>query len=1176
MDQLQLQGITPIEKTTQPKKKKGVSLPENLNKAVSSRVPDFNDPQRRPTCLEIDFPIAPINRLAQQEGNAGKPIYQMSKWWARRRSSVFRSMLLAAATEAPADDQTKQIFTAAKQIWESYYANHQKAGSFRNLTILDPFMGGGTTLVEGARLGMQMRGQDLNPVAWFVVKNELSDSDSKQVADLFGAIESSVKPQIQPFYVTSCPRGHQGYWHDADGKVYAGNPLDLAPEQRQGLRWRGPEVIYTFWAKHSPCSAHEEMGGYRTPVFRSSLIAQKSLKATYLSLTCPNCHDVFDAELGETRMAPGSVRIVIPGGRQFTEITQSFAQLVKNYDTGSRMERQERIQTLLQRSATEPGLRCPSCQTFAGHALEQTLRSHMQKILSDISKVSKKNLEIQSKEIRMLLFIHPAWLQGAPGKEDGQSYGGYVGADPQDSAAWYQRRLRDTALVEIRLPEQQTPVGVETEYNIGSESGESEQKTDTETTPNAFGIPDQIMLPDGAVLNTKQGTVPKQSTCTCAACGRQNDVSTSIKTSEHSAPVAVYALQCFCPECAAAEFNYNGRYFKAPDADDIARINATEYIWAQYKETKLNDYWPREVLPYAHMTYELNGGQGGLPSLGYTHWWTMFNPRQLLVHAQLLRAITEADPARWPLNVRMQVLGAFQQYLRNQNMFCFWDLGYDKLVPHMSNNNYHPKALVVENSVFTELGRGTWNSTKESVVEGLQWKQTPWEAYLPDGAKQASHLSMDDSLDGNKHIIYNGSSTELPMADASVDLVITDPPFGDNVFYADLADFFYAWLRIPLARWYAGQPEAAYFAMPATPKALEAITNKAEHPDTRTKEELEQSIPAPADQFYQNALTMCWQEAYRVLKPGGLLAFTFHHSQDEPWINVLESLFAAQFILVASYPIRSDESKGSKGQFGSKKIEYDIIHVCRKRLEDPDQVSWPRMRRWVKDEVETLRRMLETYHKEDLSEPDIQVILRGKALEFYSRHYGCVVNSSGQSLTIHEALIGINTLIDELREQNTNHPPDSADLQTYRFLSIFGAQGELQRDDLHKLLRGAAIDPSYFLKAGWLREKPTKIYEVVPIVERFQKLRMSGRNHITSDLDQVHFLIGAAIPGSGYKLTDELGKLSLADSVESLLSWYADNIQDGNVRNAASVAHRAVVLWRIEKEENHEMQGKLF
>src|ERR1700736_4992104 len=90
---------------------------------------DFSDPNRPKTCLEVDFPIEPINEIAQIEGNAGKPIYEMSKWWARRRSSVFRALLLAAATRAPESGD------AAVTVWRAYYGNHQHNTSFRDLRV---------------------------------------------------------------------------------------------------------------------------------------------------------------------------------------------------------------------------------------------------------------------------------------------------------------------------------------------------------------------------------------------------------------------------------------------------------------------------------------------------------------------------------------------------------------------------------------------------------------------------------------------------------------------------------------------------------------------------------------------------------------------------------------------------------------------------------------------------------------------------------------------------------------------------------------------------------------------------------------------------------------------------------------------------------------------------------
>ncbi len=245
----------------------------NAGKEQHLETVDFNDPNRPKTCLEVDFPILPINQIAQIEGNAGKPIYQMSKWWARRRSSVFRSILLAAATKAPEDPAE-----AAKTVWEFYYGNHQKNAAFKDLKVADIFMGGGTTLVEGARLGMQMTGNDLNPVAWLVVKNELADVDLDEVNKLFDYIEDEVKSQIMPFYACEGPGGEKGVWTRKSTSEKMGSdfdPLILTPEERKDFDYDGPEVIYTFWAKHGPCAAPG--CGHRTPLMSSPVVSVKTI-----------------------------------------------------------------------------------------------------------------------------------------------------------------------------------------------------------------------------------------------------------------------------------------------------------------------------------------------------------------------------------------------------------------------------------------------------------------------------------------------------------------------------------------------------------------------------------------------------------------------------------------------------------------------------------------------------------------------------------------------------------------------------------------------------------------------------------------------------------------------------------------------------------------------------------
>jgi adenine-specific DNA methylase len=1151
--------VKPVENLKAPAQATG-----RCNRALP--VPNFSDPSRPLTCLEVDFPIAQINALSELEGNAGKPIYQMSKWWARRRSSVFRSMLIAAATEAP-DDPSE----AAKRVWEHYYCNHQTTGSFKKLKVLDCFMGGGTTLVEGSRLGMQMTGIDLNPVAWFVVKNELACSDPAQVKALFAEIEREVRPQVMPFYTTTCPRGHKGHWIDVEtGEESPVDPIDLPPEERGRYRWEGPEVIYTFWAKHGPCQARG--CGHRTPIFRSPVIAQKSLSTQYFDLTCPHCGAHFQADVGETRMAPGAERVVADGEPLFTELSQPVARLFKDYDKGNVGDTLERAIQLTEALPAAAGLRCPKCGEFAGQGLLKIAKIHA----DDKTKAAnrkKKAYGLKKKTVQMWLLIHPDWLKGASGFESGQELGGYAGADAELSARWYEKRLDNLKLIEVR--------------------GNS--------------LPDEIALADGTRVDTQKGNVPKQAHFTCATCGRENNTLEAVRPTEHTAPAAAYALQCHCPQCEAENYSYGGRYFKIPGQDDIVRQITVEKEWEERSAKDLSAYWPRQEMLFAHETHI----RRPMDQHGYTHWWKMFNLRQLLVHTQLLKAMMDMSDDEWPLDVREQALGAFQQYLRNQNMFAFYHVTRDCLAPFFGNPNYHPKNLTIEVGVYSD-GYGPWKSTSLGIIDGLKYVLEPWEPQILEDAEKAKSKKIeiaDPVIPGCE--LYCGSSTDLSMLENErFDLVITDPPFGNNLFYADLADFFYVWLRIPLQQWYAGMPEAAYFAPERSPHSMEAIDNSAEHPDDRAEYEKDSFISGkylaeiralsgdeelqekdanplyrtqPSSEFYCQTLAACWTEAGRLLKDGGIMAFTFHHNEDNAWIDVLQALFDSGYVLTSTYPIRSDETKGENAAFGSQKIEYDIIHVCRKRLEEPEPVAYVRMRRWVKEEAERLKTLLEQTHGKSLPESDLRVILRGKCLEFYSRHYGQVFTGEGQALDVRHALLGINQILDDILESASGEsglrPPDSAEPASRLFLNIFKQATEIQRDDLHKRLRGTGIAQSDFEARGWIKVTGKTVH-LVPVQDRFAFFTATGRNRkiIKTDLDQAVFCIGAAL--KGMKLEAELNNpnFRVKKSVDDLLLWQAHTNADAAIRQAAQVAYE--ILSRHRRNEARKSivptQGNLF
>jgi putative DNA methylase len=941
-------------------------------------------------------------------------------------------------------------------------------------------MGGGTTLVEGSRLGMQMVGNDLNPVAWFVVKQELANVDLEEVKKLLADIEAEVKPQIMPYYYCDGPQGEKGKWtHLPSNKAMPADfdPLTISREQRKDYKYEGPEIIYTFWAKHGPCQVTG--CGHRTPIMTSPVMAVKTLTVKHWAHTCGKCGEAFDVEEEAARMAPDAPFYVAP-----TESPYSVLDRKK-------------------------GVICPHC----GHSAMVNLGKG------------------KNKPVQLSLLVHPQWLAGEA-KQDvhDQPYGGSAQDDVAATTRWDAARAAKIRLLEVR-----------------------------------GALPDEVTDPEtGASFAPEKGTVPKRSNYACSACGTVQDVLTTIKATGKTGPMAAYAVQGYAPKRDQASKPYSGRFFAAYDAAYAKQYDAALAEWETRKDTDLKDYWPRSELPYGFMTHHL---QGGVPNHGFTHWWTMYNPRQLLVHAQLLRAIIEVGDYDW--HVREYVIGALQQYLNFQNGMCHWNIQRDCVAQLFANNNFHPKSTTIENGVFSILGSGNWESCCQTIVEGLAWAKEPWDAV---GKEALSRINpqLSEQISGKSEkvmpgdpvldvAVYQGSSTDLSqLEDGSLDLVVTDPPFGGLLHYSELSDFFYVWLRLALKSKYP-----AIFGPEYTPKSLEAVANRAREPED-------------PDGFYQRLLTQCWREAHRALKPSGILAFTFHHSEDEPWVAVLESLFDAGYYLEATYPIRSDETKG-EGEFGSKTIEYDIIHVCRKRTEEPKPVSWGRMRREVMADVRQLQAMLENHAKEGLPAADIQVIRRGKALEYFSRHYGKVYVDEGRAISVKEALVGINQLIDEDADKGKEVPPVTAEPMTRQFLRTFDGKAEIARDQLQKFLRGTITTPDEFVQRGWCSEK-NKVFTLVDPLDFARDWQGKHKRKLTSDLDQALVLIGACFDSSGINAADTLKNENFKPhaALRSLLEWLSRCGATQQTRNAASRALSIYNNWAASHQQQVQQMALFF
>jgi adenine-specific DNA methylase len=241
--------------------------------------------ERKELPIERGFPIERINEIAQKETRAKmhyRPIYTMHKWWARRLGCVFRSICLYSLLDDPDkievhepgengslgdygaghNDIQELIENVDLADSESLWQLYSKDVRVDDKKILDPFMGGGTSLVEASRFGVEADGYDLNPVAWFSTKKEIDagKTDIEKFEAAFEQIKSDVADEILSYYTTPCPNGN----HDAD-------------------------VMYNFWAKELDCLSC----GTTVPLFRDFRIAKGRYENDdKYNVLCPACEEV--------------------------------------------------------------------------------------------------------------------------------------------------------------------------------------------------------------------------------------------------------------------------------------------------------------------------------------------------------------------------------------------------------------------------------------------------------------------------------------------------------------------------------------------------------------------------------------------------------------------------------------------------------------------------------------------------------------------------------------------------------------------------------------------------------------------------------------------------------------------------------------------------------------------
>jgi len=312
-------------------------------------------------------------------------------------------------------------------------------------------------------------------------------------------------------------------------------------------------------------------------------------------------------------------------------------------------------------------------------------------------------------------------------------------------------------------------------------------------------------------------------------------------------------------------------------------------------------------------TLALENGYNTRQAMSYAFraWRDFFNDRQLLALGCLRRAITEIVDAP----TRTALLTLFSGVLEFNNMFASYKGEGTGAVRHMfSHHILKPERTPIEANVWgTPKSSGSFsNLFRSRLLRAVEYRLAPTEVngtaalkgrvcarpfsgeiemqWPTNGqfAERATYLSCGDSAD-----------TRLP--DQCVDLIVTDPPFFDNVHYSELADFFHAWRQL-------------------TDSGTDGKTS------TRSPAEVQD---ADADNFAAK-LQAVFHECRRVLKDDGLLVFTYHHSRDEGWTALAAAVLGAGFAVVNSQPVKAEMSVAAPKSQAKEPIQLDIIIVCRK------------------------------------------------------------------------------------------------------------------------------------------------------------------------------------------------------------------------------------------------------
>lgn len=400
------------------------------------------------------------------------------------------------------------------------------------------------------------------------------------------------------------------------------------------------------------------------------------------------------------------------------------------------------------------------------------------------------------------------------------------------------------------------------------------------------------------------------------------------------------------------------RFFRAPNTLDLEAL--------ELAEQRLKERWPEWEAQGLIPTERIPEGNDMRPVIyGMPRWCDMFTPRQLLGHLILVEELNRLKP---------QILREHGEE-RGRAIVTYLQFAIDKCVDYNSKQTrWIPQRCIVSGtfgrhdfSVKWTFGEMVYSGPHSGAAWGL--------SQVMDAFKGIAELvnPMKRPLHSDQVRVLNTSAANLDVAEHSVDLICMDPPYYNNVQYAELADFYYVWQRRTLADLY---PEL--YRRRLTNKLDEAVANPARDGSSQA-----------AEKQYRSLMREIFDECFRVLKPSGLMTLMFTHKSQDAWEALTRALIDSGWVITSTFPVES-EFRNSQHIAGNASAASSIFLTCRKR--DSDRITpatWSGFGgTGVAQRVrEAVREGLEEFEPLNLNPVDEMVASYGRALRVLSEHW---------------------------------------------------------------------------------------------------------------------------------------------------------------------------------------------